>query len=86
MIIPTGKYSVKNDLYVAKIQKGGGYLEWRSFKSRWQQNRDSFMARKLLGQPPCGDSPEFTAALLNLKRESREKSEVIRNFPGQINS
>jgi len=44
------------------------------------------MARKLLGQPPYGDSPEFTAVLLNLKRESREKSEVIRKFPGEINS
>ncbi len=56
--------------------------EWRSFKSRWQQNRDcprtgavpglcganrdSFM--KLLGQPPLtlGINPEFTAKLLKL--------------------
>jgi len=40
--------------------------EWRSFKSRWQQNCDSFMARKLLGQPllTLGISPKFTATLL----------------------
>jgi len=65
------------------LSKTSATPEWRWFKSRWQQNRDcprtgavpglcgvnrdSFMARKLLGQPPMtlGTVPSLLQSCLN---------------------